>query len=223
MNKLRIILADDHELVRAGIRMLIESIPNVEVAGEAGNGREALELIERTEPDVALLDLAMPELHGLKVMEIVTRDFPNVKVIILSMHRSPEFVMHALRAGAAGYIVKDGATGELTAAIQAVARGESYLSPAVSKLVIASSLDKDEHPKALDELTSRQRQVLTLLVDGQSMKGVASILGVSIKTVEAHRAQLMDRLRIHDLPGLVRYAMRNGLTPPEPRKTGRLL
>lgn len=214
MKKLRIILADDHELVRAGIRVLIESIPNVEVAGEAGNGDEAIALIRNTLPDIALLDLAMPQLNGIRVTEAVTREFPAVKVIILSMHRTQEFVLHALRAGAAGYIVKDGAASELSAAIHAVARGEAYLSPAVSRLVIASSLEQMEQPHA-EELTVRQRQVLRLLVEGNTMKGIALTLGVSIKTVEAHRAQLMDRLKIYDVPGLVRYAMRTGLTPPE--------
>jgi len=216
LKKLRIILADDHALVRAGIRLLIESIPDVEVAGEAGNGQEALELIERTSPDIALLDLAMPELSGLGVTERLGRDFPDVKVIILSMHQSPEFVMHALRSGADGYIVKDAATSELSAAIHAVARGESYLSPAVSRVVISNSLERADQPKPVEELTARQRQVLRLLVEGATMKEIAFTLGVSIKTVEAHRAQLMDRLKIHDVPGLVRYAMRTGLTPPEP-------
>jgi DNA-binding NarL/FixJ family response regulator len=207
-------LADDHALVRAGIRLLIESIPDVEVAGEAANGREAIDLIARIRPDIAVLDLAMPVCNGLEATELLTRDFPKVKVIILSMHRSPEFVMHALRAGAAGYIVKDGATSELAAAIHAVAKGESYLSPAVSKAVIAGSLNQ---PGLVRELTARQRQVLRLLVEGRTMKEIAVDLGVSIKTIEAHRAQLMERLKIHDLPGLVRYAMRTGLTPTEPR------
>jgi len=215
VKKLRIILADDHALVRAGIRVLIESVPDLEVAGEAGNGKEALELVERTLPDIALLDIAMPEMNGIKVTEAVARVYPKVKVIILSMHSSPEFVLQALRAGAQGYIVKEGATSELAAAIHAVARGESYLSPAVSKLVIASSLDRAEPPRAVEDLTARQRQVLQLLVEGNTMKEIALNLGVSIKTVEAHRAQLMDRLNIHDIPGLVRYAMRTGLTPPE--------
>lgn len=215
MKKLRIILADDHALVRAGIRALIETIPDVEVAGEAGDGREALELVERTLPAIALVDMAMPEMNGIRVTEALARVYPQVKVLILSMHSSPQFVLHALRAGAQGYIVKDGATSELTAAIHAVARGESYLSPAVSKVVIASSLDRAEPPGAGEDLTARQRQVLQLLVEGNTMKAIALNLGVSIKTVEAHRAQLMDRLKIHDIPGLVRYAMRTGLTPPE--------
>ena len=213
---MRIILVDDHALVRAGLRVLIESIQGVEVAGEAGNGTAALEMVEKSTPDIVLLDLAMPEANGLAVTEALKKRFPRVKVIILSMHRRGEFVMDALRAGADGYLVKDAATGELEAAIHAVARGESYLSPAVSRLVIASSLEKPEQAKAAEELTPRQRQVLRLLAEGRTMKEIALMLGVSIKTVEAHRAQLMARLKIHDIPGLVRYAMRKGLTPPEP-------
>jgi len=216
VTKLRIILADDYGLVRAGIRALLERLPNVEVIGEASNGKEALELIGRTSPDIALLDLAMPELNGIGLTELLAKDFPTVKVIILSMHQSPEFVMNALRAGAAGYMVKDAVPGELAAAIDAVARGGSYLSPAVSRTVIFSSIQRTDQPKTEEELTARQRQVLRLLVEGQTMKEIALNLGVSVKTVEAHRAQLMDRLKIRDIPGLVRYAMRTGLTPPEP-------
>lgn len=214
MKKLRIILADDHRLVRAGIRALIESIRNVEVVGEAANGEEALALAKKLLPDVALLDLAMPDLNGILVTEALARECPSVKVVILSMHRTPEFVLHALRAGAQGYIVKDGAASELEAAIDALVRGEAYLSPAISRVVIESTLDKVE-PHRADDLTPRQRQVLRLVVEGNTMKDIALTLGVSIKTVEAHRAQLMERLRIHDVPGLVRYAMRTGLTPPE--------
>ncbi len=218
MKKLRIILADDHALVRSGIRVLIESMPDVEVAGEAGNGKEAIELASRTLPDIAVLDVAMPELDGLRATEVLTRDYPSVKVIILTMHHSPDLVMHALRAGAAGYIVKDAATSELAAGIRAVARGESYLSPAISRVVIEGSIERAEPPGPADELTARQRQVLRLLVEGKPMKEIASTLQVSIKTVETHRAQLMNRLKIHDVPGLVRYAMRTGLTPAEPRQ-----
>jgi len=216
MKKLRIILADDHALVRAGIRMLIESLPDVEVVGEAGNGEEALEVIKKTSPDIAVLDLGMPRLNGLGTTEYITKYFPKVKVIILSMHRGAEFVLHALRAGAAGYIVKDAATAELGAAIHAVARGESYLSPAISKTVIASSLGRNEPPGPQEELTVRQREVLRLVVEGRTMKEIAGILGLSVKTVEAHRAQMTERLGIYDVPGLVRYAMRTGLARPEP-------
>lgn len=216
MKKLRIILADDHALVRAGIRALLESIPNVEVSGEAGDGKSAVDLVARTLPDIAILDLAMPQMNGLGVTEVLHREYPQVKVIILSMHRGPEFVMYALRAGAAGYIVKDAAASELETAIQTVARGEPYLSSAVSEMVIAKSISRPDHAHAPEELTERQRQVLRLLVEGSTMKEIALILRVSIKTVEAHRAQIMDRLKIHDVPGLVRYAMRTGITPPEP-------
>jgi DNA-binding NarL/FixJ family response regulator len=213
MKKLRVILADDHALVRAGIRVLIESLPDVEVVGEAGNGLEALEVIRRTSPDIAVLDIGMPELSGLGATDIIAADFPHVKIIILSMHQGQEFVMSAFRAGAAGYIVKDAATAELGAAIHAVALGASYLSPAISKTVLLSSHGLPGQP---EELTVRQRQVLRLVVEGRTMKEIAASLGLSVKTVEAHRAQMTERLGIHDVPGLVRYAMRIGLLHPEP-------
>jgi len=216
MKKLRVILADDHALVRAGIRVLIESLPDVEVVGEAGNGLEALELIRKTTPDIAVLDIGMPELNGLGATDLVTREFPSVKVIILSMHQGHEFVMCALRAGAAGYLVKDAATAELGAAIHAVALGASYLSPAISKTFFANPLDGSRSPVRLEELTPRQRQVLRLVVEGRTMKEIAARLGISIKTAEAHRAQITERLGIRDVPGLVRYAMRMGLLRPEP-------
>ena len=217
MKKLRIVLAYDHALVRAGIRALVERIPNVIVVGEAGNRKETLELIEKTRPDIALLmlDLEMAELNGLGVAELRNQLYPDLKVIMLSMNRSPDLVTRALQAGADGYIVKDAAPSELAAAIHTVARGESYLSPAVSMKVIASSLVGAGRAKPAEKLTARQRQVLRLVVEGRPMKEIAVMLGVSIKTVETHRAHLMNRLQIRDIPGLVRYAMRTGLTPPE--------
>jgi len=215
MKKLRVILADDHALVRAGIRVLIESLPDVEVVGEAGNGLEAVELIRNVAPDIAVLDIGMPLLNGLGATEIIGRDFPRVKVIILSMHQGQEFVMSALRAGASGYIVKDAATAELGAAIHSIAFGGSYLSPLISKAVLASS-PWSGVPVQSEELTARQRQVLRLVVEGLTMKEIAARLGLSVKTVEAHRAQMTQRLGIHDVPGLVRYAMRIGLLRAEP-------
>jgi DNA-binding NarL/FixJ family response regulator len=157
----------------------------------------------------------MPRVNGLGATEHLAKEFPQVKVIILSMHRGQEFVTYALRAGAAGYILKDAATAELGAAIHAVANGERYLSPAVSKTLITGLLQRDEPAKAHAELTPRQREVLKLVAEGKSMKEIASTLSLSVKTVEAHRAQLTDRLGIHDVPGLVRYAMRVGLVRPE--------
>jgi DNA-binding NarL/FixJ family response regulator len=216
MKKLRVILADDHALVRAGIRALIENLPDVEVVGEAGNGLEALKVIGQTSPDIALLDIGMPELNGFGATDLVVRDFPNVKVIILTMHRGEEFVKSAFRAGAAGYIVKDAATAELGVAIHAVALGASYLSPAISKTVLAGSPGGRNFSRQPEELTARQRQVLRLVVEGRTMKEIAGRLGLSIKTVEAHRAQMTERLGIHDVPGLVLYAMRIGLLRPEP-------
>ncbi len=216
LKKLRIIIADDHPLVRAGFRLLLQAMANVEVVGEAGTGKEALQVIAKTFPDIVLMDVAMPEMNGFEATETLARNAPGIKVIIVSMHRSHDFVMQALRSGADGYVLKEAGASELEAAINAVSRGESYLSTGVSRTVIASSLEHANPSKGSVELTARQRQVLRLLVEGHPMKGIAGTLGVSIKTVEAHRAQIMERLNIHDVPGLVRYAMRIGLTPPEP-------
>lgn len=217
MTKIRIIVADDHALVRAGLASLVNALPGMEVVGEAGNGREALQVIGETFPDLVLLDVAMPEMNGFETTQVIVRNFPEIKVIIVSMHRSPEFVMQALRSGADGYILKDSTPMELEAAIHAVARGESFLSPGVSRSVISSSLDaSSSHAKLGDDLTSRQREVLALIVQGRAMKEIAGFLNVSVKTIEAHRAQIMVRLKIHDVPGLVRYAMRVGLVAPEP-------
>ena len=215
MKKLRLVLADDHALVRAGIRLLIENLPNVEVVGEASNGLEALELIRTTSPDIAMVDLGMPHLNGIGMAERSARDFPGMKVIILSIHRDEEFVMHAFQAGVVGYIVKDAATAELGAAINAVAGGNSYISPAISGTLIASSLNRATTTQRQEPLTARQRDVLRLIVEGRTMKEIAASLNLSIKTVEAHRAQMTERLGIRDVPGLVRYAMRIGLVPSE--------
>jgi len=216
LKKLRIIIADDHALVRAGLRLLVEQIPNVEVVAEAATGKEALHISGQTHPDIVLMDVGMPEMNGFEATEILARDFPAIKVIIVSMHKNHDFVMQALRSGADGYVLKDADPSELDAAIHAVSRGESYLSAGVSRTVIATSLEHASDTRSAEELTARQRQVLRLLVEGRPMKEIAGTLGVSIKTIESHRAQLMERLKIHDVPGLVRYAMRIGLTPPEP-------
>jgi DNA-binding NarL/FixJ family response regulator len=216
MNKTRVLLADDHRLVRAGFRSLLEKIPSVEVVGEAKDGRGALELIEKHQPDVVLMDIAMPRLSGLEATARTRKRFPKIKVIMLSMYANEEYVMGALRAGACGYLIKDAAVGELARAIRTVMKGKSYFSPRVSKRVIANYLARiDGDEKAHEKLTPRQREILQLIAEGNSTKEIAFSLGLSGKTIDAHRAQLMKRLNIHDLPGLVRYAMRVGLVPVE--------
>ncbi|MEY2511752.1 MAG: hypothetical protein QOE26_2515 [Verrucomicrobiota bacterium] len=212
MNALRVVLADDHALVRAGIRALLEKLPGIEVVGEADNGRQALELIKKTSPNLILLDISMAELGGLEALPRIVRDFPGVKVLILSGHANEEYVLRALRCGATGYMLKEAAAEELGLAIKAVAQDKTYLSPSVSRTVVESYLQRaagEEGP--IEQLTARQREVLQLIAEGKNTKEIASILEVSVKTVEAHRLQLMARLNIHDVPGLVRYAIRSGL------------
>jgi DNA-binding NarL/FixJ family response regulator len=219
MKPVKVILVDDHSLVRAGIRSLLLNIPGVEVIGEADNGREAIKLIDELNPDLVLLDIAMPELNGLEVVARISKEFSDTKVIILSMHTNEEYVVQALRSGACGYLLKDAAPNELEIAVNAVIRGETYLSPAISKHVVDNYLkrisnvssDKDLSPDIFTQLTSRQREILQLIAEGNSTKEIANKLNVSIKTVETHRMQLMDRIGIHDVAGLVRYAIRVGI------------
>jgi DNA-binding NarL/FixJ family response regulator len=216
---MRILLADDHALVRAGIRALLDALPEVDEVLEAGDGRAALSLLEEKQPDVLLLDITMPGLNGLEVAARVHRGSPRTRLLILSMHSNPSYVAAALRAGATGYLLKDAAAEELPLALRAVTRGETYLSPAVSKLVVEGFLGRVEPtsvpPESLDRLTPRQREILQLVAEGKTTKEVASLLSLSVKTVETHRSQLMERLGIHELAGLVRYAIRVGLVSPE--------
>jgi DNA-binding NarL/FixJ family response regulator len=216
MTPMRVLLADDHTLIRAGLRTLLESLQGVEVVGEAGDGHEALRLAEVLRPDVVLLDVGMPGLNGLEVAgRLVTSD-PAIRVLILSMHTSEEYVLRALRAGCAGYLLKGSAVSELEIAVRAVARGETYLSPAVSKRVVDDYVSRTGGAAdPLDALTPRQREILQLAAEGHSSKEIAQTLGLSPRTVEAHRAQLMERLDIHDLAGLVRFAVRVGLVTGE--------
>jgi len=212
----RVLLADDHTLVRAGIRGLLQGLQGVEVVGEAGEGQEALRLAQTLRPDVVLMDIGMPGLNGLEVAGRLATLDGSIRVIILSMHTSEEYVLRALRAGCAGYLLKDSAVAELEVAMRAVARGETYLSPAVSKRVVDDYVRRTGGvTDPLDALTPRQREILQLAAEGHSSKEIAERLGISYRTVEAHRAQLMERLGVHDLPGLVRFAMRVGLIRPE--------
>lgn len=216
MKKTRILLADDHTLVRAGLRSLLEQMPAVEVIGEATNGLEACRLARSLEPDLVLMDISMSTLNGLEAAEQVLKS-SAAQVIILSMYSNPEYVQRALKAGVSGYILKDAAAQVLELAIDAVNKGNTYLCPKVSKMVVDDYLGKvnGRDETELEELTPRHRQILQLIVEGNTNKQIAELLHLSIKTVEAHRAELMHRLDIHDIPGLVRYAMRTGIIPPE--------
>ena len=216
MNTTRVLLADDHRLVRAGIRSLLEKIPGIEVVGEASTGREALGMVKAKLPNLVLMDIAMRELGGLEALPRITKDFPGIKVIMLSAHANEEYVIRALRSGAAGYMLKDAATVELELAIRSVSEDKTYLSPSISRTVINSYLERvGGQLSPLEQLTLRQREILQLLAEGRNTKEVASDLNISVKTVESHRLQLMERLNIHDVPGLVRYAVRSGLVSAE--------
>jgi DNA-binding NarL/FixJ family response regulator len=215
MNAIRILIADDHALVRAGFRSLLEKLDNCEVVAEAGDGREALRLVGQWQPDVVLMDVKMPGLNGLEATARISRDYPNVCVVILSMYTNEEYVIQALRAGAVGYLLKDAAPTELQLAVQAAVRGEVYLSPLISKRVLQDYIQLVGGGGMLDALTARQREVLQLIAEGRTMKEIALLLQISVKTAEAHRAQLMERLDIHDVTGLVRFAIRVGLVLPE--------
>lgn len=216
MNPIRILLCDDHLLIRASLKSLIGEFPSVQVVGEAGDGREALEHAGKLQPHVVLMDIAMPGLNGLEATRRLVKDHPQVRVVMLSMHADESHVLQALRAGASGYVLKGSAPRELEMAIEAVARGEIFLSPAISKHVIDVYLNRAEgQTNSLDLLTPRQREILQLIAEGKSSKQIAQLLDASVKTIESHRASLMERLDIHDVAGLVRYAIRHGLVSPE--------
>jgi DNA-binding NarL/FixJ family response regulator len=212
MNATRVLLVDDHTLVRTGIRTLLENLSGVEVVGEASNGREALEIVRSKLPTLVLMDIAMEDLNGLETLPRIVKNFPNVKVVMLSAHANEEYVIRALRSGASGYMLKDAATVELELAIKSVAQGEIYLSPSISGTVIDSYVEGlSDESSPLEQLTTRQREILQLIAEGKNTRKIASSLNISVKTVETHRLQLMARLDIHDVPGLVRYAVRNGI------------
>jgi DNA-binding NarL/FixJ family response regulator len=213
----RVLLADDHTLVRAGIRALLEKFEQVEVVAEAGDGRRALELMEQLRPDVVLLDLTMPGIGGFQVLKEATERFPEVHIIVLTVHEGEEYAFHALQAGAAGYLPKSAASAELKLAIEHVITGKKYLSPTIEQRASFDLSETSPRQPALAELTPRQREVLTLIAEGRSTKDIARALSISVKTVETHRAQLMDRLNIHAIAGLVRYAIKIGLVSLEER------
>jgi DNA-binding NarL/FixJ family response regulator len=214
---LTIILADDHALVRAGIRTLLEKLPGISIVAESGDGHETLTLVQQHDPDVVIMDISMPNLNGFDATARIVREYARTKVLILSMHTGEDYVLQALRAGATGYLLKDAATAELQLALAAVRKGETYLSPTISKEVLARHRRQALDPRAetTKALTPRMREIVQLIAEGRSTKEIAFLLNLSVKTVETHRMHLMARLDLHDVAGVVRYAVRNGLISPE--------
>lgn len=211
-----VLLADDHALVRAGIRALLESLPGIAVVAETGDGLEAIELVRRNPPDVLLLDVTLPGLNGLEVAASIARLGVPTRVLMLSMHKSPEYAARAFAAGASGYLNKDSAFEELSTALEEILAGRRYLCGAIdADLVQRHEQQAGNGVSGLDALTPRQRQILQMVAEGQSTRQIAERLFLSVKTVETHRSQLMQRLGIFDVPGLVRLAIRSGLLPPE--------
>ena len=213
IERFRILLADDHPIVRAGVRAELEKLPEVQVIGEASDGREALELALLNRPDVVFMDISMKGLNGLEATARITKELPQTRVVILSMHQNEEYFWQALKSGAAGYLLKKAALAELATALHRVLGGEIYLTREISnRLVKKLPLQQIVHQRSpLEQLSERQREILQLIAEGQTTKSIALILKVSPKTIEYHRARLMERLRIFDVPGLVRYALRSGL------------
>jgi len=213
MSLIRVLLADDHALVLAGIRALVEELGGVQIVAEANNGRDAVALVKQLKPDLVIMDISMKDLNGIEATAQIKAEMPATRVLILSMHTTEDFVRRAIKAGASGYLVKDSAPLDLKLAIAAVLRDEIYLSPRVSRHVVSGFLDGTSlrNESSIDALTARQREILQLIAEGKSTKEIAYKLNVSIKTVETHRAALMQRLDIHDVAGLVLYAVRHGL------------
>jgi two-component system, NarL family, response regulator NreC len=208
---IRILLADDHIVVRQGLRILLEQA-GMAVIGEASDGQEALQVAHAQHPDVAVLDLAMPHLNGLETARRLREAVPQTKVILLTMYTDDPYVLEALQAGAAGYVLKTQAAVDIVQAIRDVLQGAIYVSPRVARAVVNAYLARSELPP--DPLTSREREILQRIAEGQTTKEIAWRLGLSVKTVEAHRVNLMRKLDIHETATLVRYAIRRGLTPP---------
>jgi DNA-binding NarL/FixJ family response regulator len=215
MKSVRTLIADDHALVRAGIRALVEKITGVTVVAEAGKGSEAIDLINELVPDLVLLDITMPDGSGFDVLQHVQKKFSTIRVIVLTVHEAGEYAIRALREGAAGFLPKSAASTELEQAIHTVMNGEVYISPETSRKTLIEYGKGVTKRDLLETLSPRQREVLRLIAEGRTTKQIAQELEISVKTVETHRAQLMERLGIHDVAGLVRYAIIVGLIEVE--------
>lgn len=214
MSRVRILLADDHTIVRDGLRVLLERQPDFEVVGEASNGREAVEVSQRQSPDVVLMDVAMPIMNGIEAAARVTAAQPKAAVIILSMHSDESYILRSLKAGARGYLLKDSAESDLIQAVRAVAGGKAFFSPAVSK-VLAEDYIRQVRQRGVEDpydlLTARERELLQLIAEGKSAKEIAGLLNLSAYTVDTHRGNLMQKLNVHSIPELILYAVRKGI------------
>ena len=213
MSKIRVLIADDHSLVRSGIRLLLEGYPDIEVVGVAGSGREAIDEAARLQPDVVLMDIAMSDLSGLEATQEIRERVPHTRILALTMHDREEYFFAMLEAGALGYVLKDSQPYELVAAIRAVHRGQAFLSPAVTKALLEDYLTQrsEQNQSDFDNLTLREKEVFRLAAEGKTSREIADILHLSIKTVEKHRSSMMHKLGLQSLSQLIKYAIRQGL------------
>ncbi len=207
--KIRVLLADDHTILRRGVRLLVESQPDMEVAGEARNGREAVEQVRKLKPDVVVMDVSMPEWNGIEATRQICEEPGNIRVIALSMHRDSVYVREILRAGARGYLLKESDDEDLVKAIRLVYRGEAFLAPAISDAVLMDYRKHVSNP--VDLLTNREREILAMVAEGKTNKEIANALSLSVYTVESHRGSVMEKLNLHNTGDIVRFALRNGL------------
>ncbi|MEW6376964.1 MAG: response regulator transcription factor [Thermodesulfobacteriota bacterium] len=215
MKKIRVLISEDHTIVRQGLFALLKSEPGIEVVGEASDGLEAVEMAKKLNPDVVLMDIAMRHLNGIEATRKIKKLFPHMKVLVLTMYDNEEWIFQILKAGASGYLIKDSAMTDLISAIRTIHQGDSFLSPSISKKVIDEYIRKAEigEKKGVDDLlSSREREILQLIAEGHSIPKIASLLCISKKTVEAHKTHIMEKLNIHDKVGLIKYAIRVGLT-----------
>lgn len=215
--KIRVLLADDHAIVREGIKRILAEEPDIEVVGEAGDGLQAVEMAKKLKPDVAILDITMPALNGIEATRQIRSSLPNTHTLTLTMHEDDTYVFQLLKAGAAGYVLKRAAATDLVQAVRAAQRGEAFLYPSVAKVVVADylkRLEEGEGKEMYDGLTEREKEILTLVAEGATNQEIARRLFISIKTVQTHRAHIMEKLDLHDRTKLVRYAIRKGLIEP---------
>jgi len=214
MNKIRVFLADDHLILREGIRSILEKVPDIEMVGEAGEGGEAVAKVEQLVPDVVLMDITMPGLNGLEATQQIKQKNSQVRILILTMHETDQYLSGMLQAGASGYVVKTATTSELISAIRAVHLGDVYLYPSIARMLVEDYLQKvktGEEKTSYEGLTSREREILALIAEDKKNKEIADLLGISVRTVQAHRTNLMDKLGAHDRTELVKYAIRKGI------------